>query len=280
MNMNSHSHIDEGQMEHKLNIHEAETYVREVGQGVPLLLLHGSPDSADMWNPVVQRFGSTVRSFAVDLPGFGRSTLPSEFTLTLEHYAEFINELLTALKIDEPVNLLNTDFGTHYALAFLVKHPERVKGVVISNSAFHQEYQWHRFAQLYRLPLVGEFLMAGSSKRTIAKALKGYAPALPASYIESSYGSGFGSPKVRKTILRMYRERNPTDFVGWDEKSRALLAQTPSMVLWGDLDPFADKGFADKFGAQQVHHFTNYSHWLPLEAPDAYVEKVKKWMST
>ncbi len=111
--------------------------------------------------------------------------------------------------------------------------------------------------------------------------LEQYAPALPDSYIEESYSVGFGSTKVRKTILRMYRERNPQkDFAGWDEKSKSLMQQKPSMVLWGDRDPFADSTFADKFGAQQVVHFKDYSHWLPLEAPDAYAEKLIPWLAS
>lgn len=266
-------------MDHKFTIEGAEVYVKDVGQGVPVLMLHGSPDSADMWEPLIQRLNGNVRSIAPDLPGFGRSTLPKEFHLTLEHYADFMNELLNALGIQEPVHLISGDFGTHYALALLVKYPERVRGIVVSNSAFHREYQWHRFARLYRVPLLGEFLLAGSTKNTILKALKGFAPALPDSYIDSSYAAGFGSAKVRKTILRMYRERNPSDFVGWDEKAMRLMQQKPSLVLWGDLDPFADKSFADKFGAQQVHHFPQYSHWLPLEAPDLYAEKLTAWMA-
>jgi pimeloyl-ACP methyl ester carboxylesterase len=266
-------------MERKLTIDGAEVYVKEAGAGVPVIMLHGSPDSGDMWQPLIKRLGDQVRSIAPDLPGFGRSTLPKDFRLTLEHYADFMVALLDGLGVHEPVHLISSDFGTHYAMALLAKYPDRVRGVVVSNSAFHRDYRWHGFARLYRVPLLGEFLLAGSTKDTIVKALKGFAPALPDEYIEASYPSGFGSRRVRQTILRMYRERNSSDFVGWDEKVQKLLKEKPSLVLWGDLDPFADKAFADKFGAQQVHHFPQYSHWLPLEAPDLYAEKLKAWLA-
>jgi haloalkane dehalogenase len=269
-------------MEHHFTIQGAEIYVKEVGAGTPMLMLHGSPDTAEMWEPLIQRLsdlGGKVRCFAPDLPGFGRSTMPDDFSLALENYADFMVQLLDALGIREPVHLVSEDFGSHYALALLVKYPARVRGVVVSNTAFHREYQWHGFARLYRVPWLGEFLLAGTSKNTLSKTLKGYAPALPEAYLDQSYAMGFGSPKVRKTILRMYRGRNPQDFAGWDEKMKALMAQKPSLVLWGDRDPFVDATFADKFGSPQVHHFPQYSHWLPLEAPALYAEKLSQWLA-
>jgi haloalkane dehalogenase len=267
-------------VEQTVNIQGAEIFVKEVGQGAPMLMLHGSPDTGAMWEPLIERLKNEVRCIAVDLPGFGRSTMPDNFSLAVDNLAEVINSLLDALKITEQVYLLSADFGSHYAQAFLVKYPQRVRGSVISNSTFHHDYDWHSFAKLYRLPVVGELLMA-SPKSILTKSIKQYAPALPDSYIEESYAKGFGSAKVRKTILRMYRERNPrTDFVGWDEKAKALMQQKPSMVLWGDQDPFADSAFADMFGAKQVYHFKDYSHWLPLEAPDAYAEKLKAWLAS
>ena len=227
----------------------------------------------------MERLKDKVRAIAIDLPGFGRSNMPDNFSLSVDNFADFVNDLLNALGIQEPIYLLSADFGSHYAQAFLVKYPQRVRGVVVSNSTFHSDYDWHGFAKLYRIPVLGELLI-GTPKSMLARTLKQYAPALPASYVDESYPVGFGSSKVRKTILRMYRERNPgKDFIGWDEKSKALMQQKPSMVLWGDRDPFADSTFADKFGAKQVHHFKEYSHWLPLEAPDAYADKVKAWLA-
>jgi len=267
-------------MEQTVTVKGAEIFVKDIGQGVPLLMLHGSPDTAAMWEPVIERLKDKVRCIAIDLPGFGRSTLPASFSLSVENMADFVNALLDQLDIQKPVYLVSADFGTHYAQAFLVKYPERVRGSVISNSTFHHDYDWHGFAKLYRVPVLGEFLMA-APKSMLAKSIKQFAPALPDSYIEQSYAVGFGSSKVRKTILRMYRERNPSkDFIGWDEKSKALMQQKPSLVMWGDHDPFADSSFADKFGAQQVVHFKDYSHWLPLEAPDAYAEKLIPWLAS
>src|SRR5262249_50059663 len=209
----------------------------ESGQGTPILLLHGSPDTHAMWLPVISRLQDQARCIAFDLPGFGESTLPNDFALTLDNMANFVHDLLPALNVVGPVILVTSDFGGHYGLAFASKYPDQVRGVAVSNTNFFHDYHWHSAAQMYRTPLLGEILMAISSKKVISNTLKSVSPALPDSYIDSSYAFGFGSPSVRKTILRMYRERQSQDFVGWEDRWLAFTGRKPVIVLWGDKDP-------------------------------------------
>ncbi|MBK9125902.1 MAG: alpha/beta hydrolase [Chloroflexi bacterium] len=263
--------------ERRLTIRGADVFVRQSGQGTPILYLHGSPDTHAMWLPVIERLGGGYHHIAIDLPGFGATTLPRAFPLTLENYAAFVADLLDALGITEPVILAMTDFGGHYAGAFAVTHPQRVRGMVISNTAFFRDYQWHSFAKLYRVPLLGELMLGTTPPKTMKSSIKRFAPALPDRYIEESYAAGFGSKAVRKAVLRMYRERNPEHFIGWDDKLVALLQETPALVLWGDKDPFITPAYAERWGKAQVQHFAENSHWLPLEASDAYADAVRRW---
>lgn len=267
-------------IQHTVSVKGMSIPVNERGSGTPMLLLHGSPDTREMWTPLMERLAPLARCFAPDLPGFGSTVMPDDYSLALENMTAFTHDLLAALRITEPVILVATDFGMHYALAFAVKHPDMVRGLVLSNSAFFRDYEWHGFAKLYRMPVIGEVLMATTSKPVLRSTLKSFAPRLPEAYIEQSFAQGFGSPKTRKAILRMYRERDPKDFAGWDDQMVALVKQKPALVLWGDRDPFIAPAFAERFGAAQVHHFTEFSHWLPLEAPDQYAEKVIAWLKT
>ncbi|GAB4545505.1 MAG: alpha/beta hydrolase [Anaerolineae bacterium] len=274
-------HTDEDRVKrHEFFIDGAKIVAVDRGSGIPMLFLHGSPDTHAMWLPVIERLGNTVRAVAPDLPGFGQATLPKGFSLGLDHFAEVIRGILDQLSISEPVILAGTDFGAHYGLAFAVKYPERVRGIVMSNATFFRDYQWHSFAKLYRVPLLGELMLNTTPKIIMKKALKRFAPALPNAYIAESYATGFGSPSVRKAILRMYREREPQHFIGWDDQLAALMKQKPTLILWGDKDPFAAKHFAERFGVREVYHFAEYSHWLPLEAPDQYAEKVLRWLKS
>jgi pimeloyl-ACP methyl ester carboxylesterase len=287
--MNSHSHFNQGELRmqlpsnkinHNFVIKGAKIFVYEQGQGMPVLFLHGSPDSHDMWLPPIEHLQNEVRAIAIDLPGFGQSTLPPDFSLSLDNMADFIRELLVALEIHQPVTLVTTDFGGHYGMAFLVKYPELVKGIAISNTNFFSDYRWHFFAKLYRVPVLGELLLATANRSTLRKTLKGVSPALPDHYIDSSYDTGFGSAKVRKTMLRMYRERASKDFLGWEGKLLEILETKPALVLWGDKDPFISPAYGDRYGKAKVHHFKEYSHWLALEATEEYASVLGEWLKT
>ena len=67
-----------------LALEGTNTYLAETGAGDPVLFLHGVPDSADMWRPIMVRLQGRYHSYAPDLPGLGRSTAPDDFALTLE----------------------------------------------------------------------------------------------------------------------------------------------------------------------------------------------------
>lgn len=264
---------------HQYQVSGAAIFVYERGSGTPVLLLHGAPDTHDMWLPMIEHLPQTMRYIVPDLPGFGASTLPDHFSLTLDHEADFIRDLLDTMNITEPVTLVMHDFGGHYGMAFAAKYPERTRGLVISNTNFFHDYQWHSFAKLYRVPVLGELLMLGASNRAMMKrSLKQYAPELPETYIESSHAAGFGSPKTRKTMLRMYRERNPDDFRGWEDRLLAFFQHKPALILWGDRDPFITPAYADRYAGAQIHHFERYSHWLPIEAPDQYAAALAGWL--
>jgi len=272
--------VNSGSVKREVTIQGAKIVVLEKGHGTPVLLLHGSPDTHDMWLPLMEHMPDDVRCLAPDLPGFGQSTLPSDFSLTLDNMADFVRELLISLNVDEPVTLVTTDFGGHYGMAFTTKYPELVRGIAISNTNFFTDYQWHFFAKLYRMPVVGELLVATATRSTLRKTLKTVAPAMPDSYIDRSFDSGFGSRVVRKTILRMYRERDSKDFKGWEDKLLAVLKHKPALVLWGDRDPFISPAYAERYLGAQVHHFAEYSHWLPLEAPTEYADVLVPWLKS
>jgi pimeloyl-ACP methyl ester carboxylesterase len=263
---------------HELTSQETHVVAFESGHGMPVLFLHGSPDTHEIWLPVIVHLADHVRCIAMDLPGFGESTLPANFELTLDNMADFVRSVSMELSINEPVTLVTTDFGAHYGLAFVVKYPDLVRGIAISNTNFFHDYHWHIVARLYRVPVLGELLLAMTTKSMLRNTLKKVSPALPDWYIDRSYETSFGSPAVRKTILRMYRARASKDFVGWEDKLRQLLEHKPAIVLWGDQDPFVSPTYADRFGQAEVYHFKEYSHWLPLEAPQQYVDALLPWL--
>jgi pimeloyl-ACP methyl ester carboxylesterase len=256
----------------------SRVYYRDEGSGPPILFLHGNPDSADLWSGVIERLRGEFRCLAPDLPGFGRSAPPPTFDGSLEQEAAWVEGLVTALGLTEPINLVGHDFGGHFGLAWAIRHPARVRRIALSNTSFFSDYQWHGLGRALRTPILGEVVMAFMNESGMVRGLRGAAPRLPVEHIRRT--ARLYTPAAKKMALKLYRAADPAQFHGWEDQLPALTAQVPTLVLWGDQDPFAARRIADRFGAQAVRHFPDYSHWLPVEAPAEFAQALAAFFAS
>ena len=93
-----------------------------------LLLVHGFPHDHTLWDPQVESLRDVARVLAPDLPGFGASSAPRT-TMTMDDYAGALSAT-----VDEPCVICGLSMGGYVALAFLAKHPEKVKGLILCNT--------------------------------------------------------------------------------------------------------------------------------------------------
>lgn len=71
-------------------------YVAERGSGPAVVLLHGNPDSAGVWDGVVSHLSTNFRCITPDLPGYGRSIPAPDADYTLPGQARWVNNFLDA----------------------------------------------------------------------------------------------------------------------------------------------------------------------------------------
>jgi pimeloyl-ACP methyl ester carboxylesterase len=257
-------------------VQNAAVYVIDQGVGTPTLFLHGNPDSAELWSDVIAVMGKEYRCLAPDLPGYGRSALLPDFKVSLENEARWVADLVDALAIQEPLNLVMHDFGGHFGLAWAIRQPERVRRMAIMNTNFFSDYQWHRLARIVRIPLLGDLGLALFNEAQYTRQLQKDAPKVPASHIKRTME--LYSPAAKKMTMRLYRGTNAKSFIGWEDELLRLTARVPTCVIWGDRDPYVSATWADRFGAQEVHHLPEVSHWPPLEAPNEVAQKLRAFL--
>jgi haloalkane dehalogenase len=250
-----------------------DVHYLEQGSGRPLLLLHGNPDSAHVWAPVIERLPPQIRCIAPDLPGFGESRIAGgRFGCTLPELGAWVDAFVRALGLPLPIDLAVHDFGGPFGLAWAAAAPERVRRLAVVDSIFHADYRWHFWANVWRTPLLGELAMAALSVPRLGAwlfdaNLRAGGPALTAARRAEAFRRYH--PRARRMALQLYRATHPDVFRAFEAPFRALQARTPTLVLWGDRDPYIDSRFARRFGADEVHHFPDCGHWLPLEDPNA-----------
>lgn len=104
----------------------------DVGNGIPLLMIHGFPLDRTLWRTQIEGLQSVARVIAPDLRGFGRSDDAPE-TMTMDNYAADLKTLLDSLNLQRIV-LCGLSMGGYIALAFLAKYPGSVRGLILANT--------------------------------------------------------------------------------------------------------------------------------------------------
>ncbi|QDT01024.1 alpha/beta fold hydrolase [Adhaeretor mobilis] len=103
------------------------------GKGTPVVLLHGFPLDAQMWQPQVEALSAGYQVIVPNLRGYGGSTQTEQDGtegVTMRQYADDIIALLDELSINEPVVLAGFSMGGYVAWQFALNYPERLKALI------------------------------------------------------------------------------------------------------------------------------------------------------
>ncbi len=104
-------------------------FVQDVGQGEPLVFVHGWMMSHEVWKEQVSAFRGRYRIVALDLRGFGESRKP-EGNYSIDIFCQDLATVLSALRVDKPV-LVGWSMGASVAMVYAATRPEDVSKVVL-----------------------------------------------------------------------------------------------------------------------------------------------------
>jgi len=114
----------------------ALTNYHDEGDGFPLLMVHGSGPGVSAWanwRLAIPELARTRRVIAPDMAGFGYSERVPGARYSMEGWVAQLVGLMDALDIDQ-ADIVGNSFGGALALAMAVRHPERVRRLVLMGS--------------------------------------------------------------------------------------------------------------------------------------------------
>lgn len=109
-------------------------YIDE-GTGPPIVFCHGSPAWSFLYRHIVKGLRDRYRCIAVDYLGFGLSERPAGFGYTISEHTAVVGELIDHLRLDDFV-LMGQDWGGPIGLGAATTRADRVRGIVLGNTAF------------------------------------------------------------------------------------------------------------------------------------------------
>ncbi|MEJ2758549.1 MAG: alpha/beta hydrolase [Anaerolineales bacterium] len=196
-------------------------YYQSFGSGRPLIFLHGSMGTGQVWKSYVPFLSKDFNLIFPDVRGHGKTENPGE-ELALHLMADDMAALIEALKLDKPI-LCGWSMGGDISLDIAMRYPDHVGGLIVGGVALRDTE-----AALASLKAMG---LDGPGQINFERAEKNI-PQL----LELWKKDHTQSPLHWKELLKKlsFEMLNPTLPVEDDLKQ----ITAPTLIIWGDRDQF------------------------------------------
>lgn len=261
----------------KLVIRDSQINVVDMGQGPPVLLIHGFPLNQKMWESQILEFSKTHRVICPDLAGFGLSQC-SQPRLHLRNHAHDLSDMLDALNVHESVIFCGLSMGGYIGWEFWKQYPEKISGMVACNTrAANDSLEVAR----------GRKIAAKSIFKTGTQLLaQQMAPRLLCS------GSQEQTSHIQSTVKMMIEQTSPESIaagqIAMSDRSDATpwlpMIDCPALFVGGEYDEITTtqemSSNAELLPNAQFIEIKKAGHLTPLEQPDSFNHQVLEFLNS
>jgi len=235
-----------------------------------VVFVHGNPGPKEDWFPLMEALGDDVRAVAPDMPGYGDADRPRDFPYTVDGYAAHLAGVLGELGV-ERAHLVLHDFGGAWGLRWAAEHPGAVASFTLINIGILEGYRWHKFARIWRTPILGELFQLTATKPVFRAALNADNPKpFPPEFVDRVWSKADWGHK--RAVLKLYRHTSDVGRMGASMAGAIRSIDAPTLVVWGKEDPYLPFTFAEKqrdyFQVESVHILEGCGHWPFVDEPD------------
>ena len=261
--------------EQRVVVGSLEMHVEVVGDGVPVVLLHGLGLTGALWHRVRDGFRPGYRLIVPDLRSAGATRELERTELSLARWADDLAGLLATLGVERPV-LVGHSLGAGIALKYALERPDDVRALALigadatlSNLAPRMNASAERIERLGMEAWVAEYWSQN--------------PPFAAESLERD-------PEILAEYRTLVLANDPIDYVrqcravaeAEDLAPRLGQITQPALVLIGASDdrtlPEHGRALAEQLGDARVVEIPDVGHTLPLEAPDAVAAAVRAFL--
>jgi haloalkane dehalogenase len=257
-------------------------YVDE-GAGEPIVMVHGNPAWSFAYRNVIKSLYATNRCIAPDHIGFGLSDKPADWDYLPVHHAQNLEALLDSLNLTD-ITLVVNDWGGPTGLSYAIRHPERIKRLIILNtwmwSVANDKY-YRNFSGFMGGP-VGSFLIRYFNifGKMVVKKATGDPSKMPAA-IHAHYYKHLDSPAHRKGSYVFPREIiGSSDWLDSLWKQRSRINSIPTTFIWGMKDiAFREQEldfWVSHWDHPEVIRIPTAGHFPQEENPGIIIEALKR----
>jgi pimeloyl-ACP methyl ester carboxylesterase len=252
----------------------AVNYV-EIGEGEPIVFVHGIAGCWRNWLENLPYFGRTHRAIALDLPGFGDSPMPS-WEISMTNYGRLVHDFCERLGIDQVAALVGNSMGGFISTEAVIEEPERFDRLVLISAAgiSFAEWEGRAFNATGRIVKAAVPFLSGD-RRTYWTTPRGRKLAfgrlfrnpnkLRPELLSEQVRPGLQAPGFHDALRKIW---------GYDSRERLPEIEIPTMVVWGLNDQIVPVegalGYHRLIPHSRLEIFERTGHLPMLERPQRF----------
>lgn len=272
-----------------LNGHETRLLTRG-DTGPALLFLHGFPEHAGGWAPVMSALNG-FRCFAPDQRGYGWSYRPTDIAqYQAGHMVKDALDLIGGLGLDR-VHVVGHDWGAAVAYGLAFTGDPRIASLTIANGVHPIPFQRElakggaqteasQYMTWLRRPESTEILAANDFERLTGFFRKGMDMSWLSGPVEAEYKRVWQGPEVLDAMINWYRASplvvpEPGQRVAEADlpalPADRMKVRVPHLLIWGMGDkallPESHDGLEAFCDSLEIHEFPDADHWIVHQKP-------------
>jgi pimeloyl-ACP methyl ester carboxylesterase len=258
-----------------LDINGIQMRWEEVGDGNPVVLVHGIPTSPALWRHVVPKLDG-VRALAWEMVGYGAS-IPEgrDRDISVGRQAEYLVQWLRALELDRVV-LAGHDLGGGVAQIAAVRYPDLISGIFLTNAIGYDSWPIPSVDVMDTFGGVVEHFPAPVFKKIYSGFLRlGHDDQEIASESIDIHWRHYEEHDGAEAFIRQVRSLNVHDTLSVRDDLPKL--DLPARVVWGEADQFQKVRFGEFFAHDlktELRRIPGGKHFTPEDHPDEVAQGI------
>ena len=278
---------------HRLELNGLHYHYLDEGEGEPVVMVHGNPSWSFYYRNLVLALRDRYRCIVPDHIGCGFSDKPGDdrYDYTLSSRVDDLEQLLEQLEVRQEITLVVHDWGGMIGMAYAVRHPERIKRLVILNTGAFPLPKSKPFPVALRIcrdSLAGTVLVRGFNAFSLAASHVGCKRNPMGGTLRALYQLPYDSWRNRIATLRFVQDIPLAPGDRSYELVRAVadgigqFRNLPMLICWGAQDFVFDQHFLDewqkRFPGAEVHRFPDCGHYILEDAGPEIIPLVSAFL--